>query len=235
MTMLATEIDDTLYTDAKARRALASAIKVYRAKADILSDLVEAVKKAEARLAAMKTEIDQSAGVETEVAEAAATALCHGGNVSDRSKAWRAKEERDALIADHELLSTGLLRLQARALAAEREANAELIELHRVREAIIQAELNKLAAEVARVENEAAALRWRLRGFSICGNVSPGGNGVVPQKLSNFARSLLIDPPKNAVPPQINSLRQKVVDSDKAAFIAWKKALESDANAVLVL
>jgi hypothetical protein len=122
------EIDDT-YNDARARRDLKRAVDAYGVKFAELNGLRQAIKQAEVRLSEMKREIDESANVEDEVAESAADALRRGGNVSERSKAWQAKQDRDALIAEHELLSTGLLRLQARAITAEKEANAEYVEL----------------------------------------------------------------------------------------------------------
>jgi hypothetical protein len=204
-------------------------IKVHRAKLTELNELQTSIKQAEARLAAMETEIDETAGVENEIAEAAATTLQLGKDVSDRSKAWRAKEERDALIADHESLSTGLLRLQARALAAEREVAAELVEVHRIREPIIQHSSISWASELVLKESEASALRNRLRGFSM------SAAGPVPQKLSNFARSLLVSPPRNSVPPQRNSPEQRTVDREREIFREWRKALESDAQAQLSL
>jgi hypothetical protein len=227
MTMVA-EIDDS-YSDVRARKDLARAVDAYGVKAAELAALRTTIKQAESRLASMKTEIDESADVEVQVADAAADALRRGGDVSDRSQAWKAKQDRDALIAEHELLSSGLLRLQARAIAAEREANAELVELHRCREPIIQHMIDALASEVAIAEKKAMALRARLHGFSLC------PNGATPQRLSSFARGLLINQPANVMGPQINSPAAREVAREREIFRNWKTALESDANAQLNL
>jgi hypothetical protein len=63
----------------------------------------------------------------------------------------------------------------------------------------------------------------------------PASNGPALQKLPRLAIDLLRSPPKNATPPQINSPAQRTIGREKEAFIAWKRAFESDANAMLNL
>jgi hypothetical protein len=142
--------------------------------------------------------------------------LRSGKDVSERSAAWKAKQTRDQLISDHALLKTGFARLQARASGLEREVAAEYAELVRVREPIIQAELDKLACELALKEEGAAVLRSRLRAFSL------SSAGPAPQKLSGFARGLLVSPPKNSVPPQINSPGHFTMNREKEIFRNWR-------------
>ena len=97
------------------------------------------------------------------------------------------------------------------------------------REPIVQDMLENLAATLAVKEREASELRNRLRGFSYC------GEGSRPQKLPWLALDLLRNPPKNAVPPMINTPEQRAVDREKEAFRDWKRALGTDAQAVLSL
>jgi hypothetical protein len=98
-----------------------------------------------------------------------------------------------------------------------------------VREPIIQAALTDLAEALLARESEAASLRARLYGFSVC------SNGSALQKLPRLAITLLRSPPKNSVPPQTNSPAHFAMNHEKAAFIDWKRALEFDANAQLNL
>jgi hypothetical protein len=189
--------------------------------------LRKAISEAEARLAEMQEEIDRTAKVEDAVAEAAANALERGANISAQSKAWRAKEERDGLITEHALLKTGFARLQSRAGALENKGRASCRD-RKARTDCAGCARYILADGLFAKENEAAQLRTRLLGFSMC------ANGGTPQKLSWRARALLLANPKNATYPQINSPEQRAVDRDKQAFIAWR-ALESDAQAQLYL
>jgi chromosome segregation ATPase len=163
---LASERDDRPeYNDIRARRALARTIVAHQAKVAELANLRAAISQAEAKLAAMQSSIDEPACAEDELAEAAANALRSGKDVS--SAAWKAKEKRGALISEHALLKSGFDRLQARALGLEREVAAAYADLSSAREPIIQAQLDGLACELARREDEAATLRNRLRGFSM--------------------------------------------------------------------
>ena len=86
------ETEQESYDDARARKALARAIKSHRAKAAELADMHAAIEGAEAKLAAMQEAIDKSAHVEDAIAEAAAEALRLGTEISERSDAWRAKQ-----------------------------------------------------------------------------------------------------------------------------------------------
>jgi hypothetical protein len=113
------------YDDARARRALAKCIKVHEAKLAELADMRAAISDAERKLATMQESINKTAGVEDALSEVAAEALRRDTDVSQRSAAWKAKENRDALIAEHALLTTGFARLQARASGLENEVKAE--------------------------------------------------------------------------------------------------------------
>ena len=177
----------------------------------------------------MAEAIDKSAHAEDQLAETVAESLRRGTAVSERSPAWKAKTQRDELIAEHALLTRGFAHLQARASGLELQVAAEHAEVLRVREPIIQHVLETLASELAVKENEAAALRSRLYGFSVC------SNGPNLQKLPRLAIDLLRTPPKNAVPPQTNTSAQFAVDRQKEAFRSWKRALESDAQSQLNL
>jgi hypothetical protein len=126
-------------------------------------------------------------------------------------------------------MKTGFARQQAKASGLELQVAAEHAEVIRVREPIIQKMLENLAGELALKEPEAAASRARLHGFSIC------ATGPVPQKLPALAIALLRNPPKNPTPPPINTPAYFTVGREKTAFIAWKKSLETDANARLNL
>jgi hypothetical protein len=217
------------YDDIACRKHLAKAIAAHQAKLAELADLRAAISQAEAKLAGLQETIEKSAHVEDQVAELAADALRSGRDVSERSPAWKAKEKRDDLIADHKLLMVGFERLRARASGLENEVEAEHVELLRVREPIIQNMLSILADELAMKESEAATLRARLYGFSVC------SNGPVLQKLPWLARNLLGNQPQNAAHPQTNSVGHFKVQKEKSEFIAWKKQLESDADARLNL
>jgi hypothetical protein len=217
------------YNDIVARRALAKAIFAHKAKLAELTDLRAAIEQAEAKLAGMAEAIEKSAHVEDQVAELAANALRSGKEVSQRSPAWKAKQERDELIADHALLKTGFTRLQARANGLENEVAAVHAVVIEMREPIIQATLTRLAEELSLKESDAAAMRARLRGFSMC------GNGPVVQKLPWLARNLLGNQPQNAAHPQTNSPGHFKVQREKQAFQDWKKQLENDASAILNL
>jgi hypothetical protein len=89
--------------------------------------------------------------------------------------------------------------------------------------------LETLAGELAEKEGEAATLRSRLYGFSVC------SNGPNLQKLPQIAIALLRSAPKNATPPQTNSPGHFSMNRDKEAFRSWKRALETDAQAQLSL
>lgn len=216
------------YDDA-AREVLEKTIKAHQAKAAELADMRKSIERAEAKLAAMQEAIDESAEVEDAMAEAAARSLRLGTDVSERSDAWRAKQLRDHLIADHALLKTGFDHLRTQASGLELQAAAAHADVIAAREPIVQDMLDNLAGELSALEMQASELRARLRGFSYC------GNGPLPQKLPPNARYLLGNPPRNATPPQINTPEQRKVDGDKQAFLYWKKALETDARAVLDL
>jgi hypothetical protein len=135
----------------------------------------------------------------------------------------------DQLIDDLRLLESGLARLRAREISLSRETEAEYQELVRCREPVVQHVIDSLASELALTESKASALRARLRGFSLC------SNGQTPQKLSGYARGLLINPPVNVAGPQMNSPQQREADREREIFRSWKKSLESDAQAQLVL
>ena len=113
------------------------------------------------------------------------------------------------------------------ALALERQVEAAHAELAAAREPIVQASLDLLASELASKESEAATLRARLRAFSL------SSAGPVPQKLSGFARGLLVNVPRNSVPPQINSPGHFAMNREKEVFRNWRRALETDAQAQL--
>jgi hypothetical protein len=121
------------------------------------------------------------------------------------------------------------VRLQARGTALERELAAAYADLASAREPIVQAELDKLACELARKEGEAATLRSRLRAFSL------SSAGPAPQRLSSLARGLLVSPPANAREVQINTPAHFAMTREKEIFRSWKKSLETDAQAQLVL
>ena len=127
------------------------------------------------------------------------------------------------------MLKTGFVLLRVKADALEFAVKGAHAEVIAAREPIVQDMLENLASELAFKESEAASLRSRLRGLSFC------SNGSVPQKLPRLAIDLLRNPPKNAVPPQINTPAARTIDHEKQAFIAWKRALESDAQAQLNL
>jgi hypothetical protein len=177
----------------------------------------------------MRKVIDKSADVEDEVAELAAEALRSGKQVSERSNVWKAKQQRNELIAYHALAKTGFGRLQARASGLERQVAAEYAALVEARAPIVQNELQNLADELAVREGEAASLRARLYGFFVC------SNGPALQKLPPLAITLLRSSPKNATFPQTNSPGHHAMNRDKEAFRSWKRALETDAQAQLSL
>jgi hypothetical protein len=100
--------------------------------------------------------------------------------------AFRAKEKRDKLIADHALLRSGFARLQERAKSleqAERAAHAQVIA---AREPIIEAELSRLAGELAETEQEAARLRAMLLGFSLCLDTQPTSTEKIRQAIDRI-------------------------------------------------
>jgi hypothetical protein len=177
----------------------------------------------------MREAIDKSAHVEDAMAEVAAEALRSGKDVSSRSPTWRAKEQRDELIADHALLKSGFARLQAKATMLEKEVASAHRSVIEMREPIVQHTLQNLACALLVKENEAASLRAWLRGFSYC------SNGTVPQKLPALALDLLRNPPKNARDVHMNTPEQRSVDRKKQAFVAWKRELENSAQAELNL
>jgi hypothetical protein len=226
---LAAEALTAEYDDRAARRDLAKAVDAYQAKLVELTAMRTAVKGAEAKLLAMQDEIDKSADAEDAVDEAAANALQRGRDISERNPAIQGKRKRDALIDERTLFARGFARLQGRAAGLEREADAELTELRRCREPIIQNLFERLAEELSRKESECATLRSRLFGFSVC------SNGPVPQKLPPLALSLLRNPPANSKAPQINSSAHSAMNREKEIFRSWRRALESDAQAVLDL
>src|ERR1700730_7512479 len=136
---------------------LAKAIAVHQKKLAELADMRAAIDQAEAKLAGMAEAIDKSAHAEDQLAETVAESLRRGTAVSERSPAWKAKTQRDELIAEHALLTRGFAHLQARASGLELQVAAEHAEVLRVREPIIQHVLETLASELAVKENEAAA------------------------------------------------------------------------------
>jgi hypothetical protein len=220
---------DPQYDDRACRRQLAKTIDAHQSKLAELVSIRGDIKRAEVILAETQQQIDQTAGVEDDLSEAAGEALRRGTAISERSEAWKAKAKRDGLIEQVKLWSSGLARLKANAVGLEGQVAAELAELHRVREPIVQHVFKTLADELSQHETISAQLRARLFGFSVC------SNGPAPQRLPPIALSLLRNPPANSKPPQINSPAHNAMNREKEIFRSWKKALESDASAVLNL
>jgi hypothetical protein len=156
------------YDDDGARKALAKTIKAHQAKLAELSDLRAFIEQAEGKLAGMQEAIEKSAAAEDAVAELAANALRAGKDISERSPAWRAKVQRDELIAEHKLLTVGFTRLQSQANGLEREVASAHDAVVEAREPVVQDMLTHLAEELAAKETEAASLRAKLYGFSVC-------------------------------------------------------------------
>lgn len=228
--MSLTETDAGLeYDDRLVRRNLARAVSAHEGKMAELVQMQTAVKDAEAKLLALKDQIDATADTEERLDEAVASSLQAGKNISEHNPALQSKRRRDALIEEHALLTRGWMRLKAKADGLERACEAELAELHRVREPILQHMLETLATELAQHENIAAELRSKLYGYSMC------GNGSIHQKMPVNALALLRSQPKNAAQPMLNSPEYFAVQRQKECFRQWKRALEVDPSARLEL
>jgi hypothetical protein len=89
------------------------------------------VSEAEAKLAAIQESIDKTACAEDALAEAVAESLQRGKDISELAAAWRAKQTRDDLIAEHALFKAGFARLQAKASGLEFQVAAQHAEIIR--------------------------------------------------------------------------------------------------------
>jgi hypothetical protein len=125
------------------------------------------------------------------------------------------------------LVAYGLEHLKGKETALAEAVKALQAAVIAAKEPIIQAEIDRLAAQLIKAESHAGRLRARLYGYSCC------ADSITPQKLSWTVRSLLSSAPRNASFPQTNSPDARRFEEEKQAFSDWKKALESDANAQL--
>jgi hypothetical protein len=181
-------------------------------------------------LASLQNEIDKSADIVDAVSEIAAKALLTGRQFDERGAAWKAKERRDKQIEELALLKTGLVHLRGQVIGAEKQAEAELMEVREAREPLVQAALTDLADALAETESAAATLRARLYGFSTC---SHGPQQL--QKLPPHAIALLRSKPANAREVMLNSPEQRAMNRERELFKAWKRELETNAQAQLDL